>query len=164
MDNIKETIARAEINLQRKLEWTSRYDTRIIFVAGIAIAMLGILANASGIMANWTCFAYISFGLTLLLLLLCLGCVYLAQSPKVLAPNQSLLFFGTISKLDYSDFSDKFKNTTNEKYLEDLLHQIHINSVILCGKFAYLKYAIFFIGLSAIPWGISIYLSKLYLT
>ena len=92
MDNIKETITRAEINLQRKLEWTSRYDTRIIFVAGIAIAMLGILANASGIMANWTCFAYISFGLTLLLLLLCLGCVYLAQSPKVLAPNQSLLF------------------------------------------------------------------------
>lgn len=159
----KETIARAELNLQRKLEWISRYDTRITFVAGVAIAMLGVLANASGLMSKWTCGAYLSFGTAAALLIISLGCVYFAQKPRVLAPNQSLLFFGTISKMDFTSFSKQFKNTSDEDYLDDLLHQIHINSIVLCDKFTYLKYSILLIGLSTIPWGISIYLSKLYL-
>src|SRR5690606_34271546 len=132
-------------------------------VAGVAIAMLGVLANASGIMSKWTCGAYLSFGITLVLLLTSLGCVYLAQKPRVHAPNQSLLFFGTISKLDFASFSDQFKNASDADYLDDLLHQIHINSIVLCDKFTYLKYSILLVGLSSIPWGISIYLSKLFL-
>lgn len=163
MTNVTEPIARAELNLQRQLEWISRYDTRIIFVAGVAIAMLGVLANACGSMSEWTCGAYISYGITLILLITSLVCVYLAQTPKVLSPNQSLLFFGTISKLDFSSFSNQFKAASNDDYLNDLLHQIHINSIVLCDKFTYLKYSTFSIGLATVPWGISIYFSKLYL-
>ncbi|WP_286883090.1 Pycsar system effector family protein [Sphingobacterium sp. UBA5980] len=163
MPRLQETISRAETNLQRKLEWISRYDTRVIFVASIAIAMLGVLASASGNLKEWSCLSLFSFGASFILLIISLTYVYLAQRPKITSPNQSLLFFGTISKLKFTNFSDQFKNSTDEEYLNDLLHQIHINSIVLCKKFRYLRYSIFSIGLAVIPWGSSVYFSKLYL-
>ena len=162
VNNITTKIAHAELNLQRKLEWGSRYDTRIIFVAGTAIAMLGVLANASGLMNCWSTVTYFVFGVSFILQGLSLVFVYLSQSPKILAPNTSLIYFGTISKMTFADFSNKFKTATDEEYLEDLLHQIHVNSSILCSKFANLKYALLCLALSVIPWGISICLSKVY--
>lgn len=163
MTDTNQSIHRAELNLQRHLEWISRYDTRIIFVAGIAIAMLGVLANASGLTKEWNCTTYMAFGISFILLIVSLVYVYKAQTPRVVSPNQSLLFFGTISKMGFNDFSDHMKETSDDAYLMDLLHQIHINSIILCDKFRYLKYSILFIGLSVVPWGVAIYLSKLYI-
>lgn len=160
--DIKTKISHAELNLQRKLDWMSRYDTRIIFVAGIAVAMLGVLASASGNVKCWFVSTYFFFGLALILLSLSLLFVYFSQKPIILAPNQSLLYFKTISKMGSTEFIQKFKNTTEEEYLEDLLYQTHINSQILSKKFQNLKYSLTFIAVSIIPWGISIYLSKLY--
>lgn len=162
-NDIQTKISRAELNLQRKLEWVSRYDTRIIFVAGTAIAMLGVLANATGQIKCWDVKEVIVFVAAFILQGLSLIFVYFSQRPIVLAPNKSLLFFGTIGKMTFSDFSTKFRNYTEENYFEDLLHQIHINSQILNKKFSNLKHALFCIALSIIPWGIAIYLSKLYL-
>ncbi len=160
---IEVKISRAESNLQRKLEWISRYDTRITLVAGTSIAMLGVLASASGLITSWSVIALIVFIIAFILLGLSLVFVYFSQKPNDLAPNKSLLFFGTIGKMSFSEFDTGFKNYSNDEYLEDLLHQIHINSQILCKKFTNLKYALFCIALAVLPWGIAIYISKLYL-
>jgi len=80
-----------------------------------------------------------------------------------LSPNKSLLFFGTIAKMSFDDFKQKFKSISDEDYLNDLLCQIHINSEILEQKFSNIKAALTMIVLSVIPWVIAIYLSKMYL-
>lgn len=161
--SLKKQVHRAELNLQRKLEWISRYEARVVFVAGVEIAMLGVLASASGKMSQWSCGAYILFGIAVILLVASLVCIYLAQTPKVSSPNKSLLFFGTISKLEFREFTRQFKGASDRDYLDDLLYQIYINSSVLCRKFKYLKYSFFCLGASIIPWVLSIYFSKLYI-
>ena len=160
---IEKKIDRSEKNLQRKLEWISRYDTRIAFVSGIAIAMLGVLASASGLIVKWECFTYFIFGLASILLLLSLIFIYFGLYPKIKSPNTSLLFFGTIADMKFDEFKKKFKDITDEEYLDDLLCQTHINAEILKKKFSSLKTSLVLIGVSTLPWIIAIYLSKMYL-
>lgn len=161
--DIKQKIALAELNLQRKLEWTSRYDTRIIFVAGTSVAMLGVLASAAGNITCWSIWSYLAFGASLVLLGLSLGCVFFSQKPKINSPNKSLIYFGTISKTKIANFIAEFNASTEEEYLDDLLHQIHINSRILSAKFFCLKLALGFIVGAILSWFIAIYLSKIYM-
>lgn len=75
-------IAQAEANLQRKLDWIGRYDSRIAFVAGISIAMLGVMVNTSSSFLNYTWYVYLALGLVSGLLLTSLFLVYLSQYPK----------------------------------------------------------------------------------
>ncbi|MBP6912416.1 MAG: hypothetical protein KBB86_00605 [Candidatus Pacebacteria bacterium] len=159
---MKIRIEQAELNLQRKLDWISRYDSRIAFVSGIAIAMLGVLVNAITSFCNQPMYIYLSFGLALGLLFTSLIFVYKSQYPKTKSSNASLIYFGTIANLKVSDFKKRFKDLTDEEYLDDLLSQTHINAQILSKKFSYLKISLILILLSVIPWLITIYFSKLY--
>jgi hypothetical protein len=162
-DNLEKKIQQAETSLQRKLNWIGRHDTRIAFVAGISIAMLGVLARASAVIAHWNWCLYLIFGLAALLLSVTLILIYFSQYPKTESRNSSLAFFGTISELKLDEFKKRFKERTDEDYLEDLLCQIHINAEILKKKFRYLKTALVVLAVATIPWLLALYLSKLYL-
>lgn len=125
--------------------------------------MLGILANAAALIEDWYGFDYLMFSLAGCLLFISLIYVYKGQYPRTASSNKSLIYFGTIAEMKCSDFKDKFKNASNEEYLEDLLSQIHINAEILQKKFRSLKVALSMISLSVMPWMIAIYDSKMYL-
>lgn len=156
-------IQQAETSLQRKLNWIGRHDTRIAFVAGFSIAMLGVLARASASIVVWDWCLYLVFSLAALLLFISLALVYLSQYPKTESRNSSLNFFGTIAALKLDEFKKRFKERTNEEYLDDLLSQIHINAEILNKKFSYLKSSLVVLAIALIPWLVALYLSKLYL-
>ncbi|MBN9483129.1 MAG: hypothetical protein BGO70_01075 [Bacteroidetes bacterium 43-93] len=160
--DLDKRIDRAEKNLQRKLEWISRVDTRVSFIAGVAIAMLGVLANAFSRIICWEWYHYAVFYSAAAFLFVSLFYLYKSQNPKILAPNESLIFFGTIAKMKFDDFKSKFSNTSPEDYFDDLLHQVHINSEILCEKFYYLKSSITWIIIAVIPWLIALYFAGLY--
>lgn len=160
-DNLIEKISWAELNLQRKLDWIGRYDTRIVFITGISIAMMGVLMNACISVVIWNCSLYITFGASLILLLGSLILLYFGQYPKTVSPNDSLIFFGTIASLKLDAFQKKFMKMSDKEYLEDLLSQVHINSVILKKKFWVLKASLIFILIAIIPWSIALYQSKL---
>ncbi|WP_159638806.1 Pycsar system effector family protein [Sphingobacterium composti Ten et al. 2007 non Yoo et al. 2007] len=160
--NLDKKINQAETNLQRKLEWVGRHDSRTVFVTGIIIAMLGILASASSKMINWTICDYTVFGLTALLLFGSLLFIYRSQYPKTFSQNTSLNYFGTISEMKFDEFKRRTKQSSDEEYLEDMLCQIHINSQILKLKFKFLKISFILLGTAVIPWLISIYLSHEY--
>jgi hypothetical protein len=155
-------IERAELNLQRKLDWVGRHDNRVIFATGIIVAMLGVLSSAASQIKAWACWQYFLFGITGLLLLVALLAIYYSQFPKTKSNNFSLIFFSTISTLTLEDFGDKVKSTTNKEYLEDLLCQIHTNSQILEVKFKNLKLAMTLLAFAIIPWLFAIYVSNLY--
>ncbi len=161
--NIEIKIKEAELNLQRKLDWVSRHDTRTMFIAGISIAMLGVLSDASASIICWSIHLYIIFGISLIALFASLILVYCSQYPKTKSKNKSLVFFGTIAKMKADDFVESFKKMTPEKYLDDLLFQTHINAEILNKKFEYLKASLVVIIISVIPWIVAIYQSKVYL-
>lgn len=161
--SIDNQISRAEQNLQRKLDWVERHDTRVSFAAGGTIAMLGVLAGASAAVVTWSLWLYIVFGSAAALLFVSLVLIYFSQYPKTKPYKQSLLFFGSISKLSVGNFKSKFKAMTAEEYLDDLLAQTHINAEILSKKFENLKASLILIGIATIPWLLAIYYSKIYL-
>jgi len=161
--NLDNKIERAENNLQRNLDWVGRHDTRIAFATGISLAMLGILTNASASIVTWTWNIYAVFGLTAFLLFISLTLVYFSQYPKTESRNASLIFFDTVSALKCDDFKKKFKEMSDEDYLEDLLSQVHINAEILSKKFNYLKVSLRLLAVATFPWLFAIYLSGIYL-
>lgn len=161
--NIENKITQAEENLQRKLEWIGRHDSRTVFITGIIIAMLGLLASASSKIENWTFLLYAIFGLAALLLFISLFFIYKTQYPKTFSSNTSLNYFGTIADMKFDEFKRRTKQATDEDYFDDLLCQIHNNSQILKMKFQFLKISLIFLGVAVIPWLISIYVSHEYL-
>lgn len=161
--NTQTQIERAQSSLDRKLDWVSRHDARIAFVAGISIAMLGVLANAAASITEWSSVLYVIFGLAAALLTLGLILIYCSQYPKTNARNSSLIFFGTIGSLKCDEYKKRFKERTDEEHLDDLLYQIHTNAEILTKKFSFLKWAMISMALAIIPWVFGLYLSKFYL-
>jgi hypothetical protein len=159
-----ELIAQAETNLERKLDWIGRHDTRVAFSAGIIVAMLGVLTSASTAIKIWHWYLYGLLGLTTILLLIALGLLYLSQYPRTESQNSSLIYFGTVSKLKLGEFKQRTVNRTKEDYLDDLLSQVHINACIINTKYCYLKSALVLLAIAIIPWLASIFLSKIYLS
>jgi hypothetical protein len=161
--SIENKIGQAEENLQRKLEWVGRHDSKIVFVTGILIAMLGLLASASSKIASWNFLLYAVFGVTALLQFISLFFIYRSQYPKTFSSNTSLNFFGTIADMKFDEFKHRTKQATDEDYLDDLLCQIHINSQVLKLKFRFLKISLILLGVAIIPWLICLYVSHEYL-
>lgn len=160
---INEKIARTELNLQRKLDWIGRSDTRIAFAASVSVTMLGVLANIGADVKAWDLKLLVFFVTTGMLLLGSLISIWLSQYPKTRSVNSSLIYFGTIAELRADEFKTKFKASTDDEYLDDLLSQTHKNAEILNWKFKYLKIALIFIFISIAPWLLSIYFSNIYI-
>lgn len=161
--NIETKISQAEINLQRKLDWVGRHDSKTSFATGILIGMLGLLASASSKVMIWSFLDYLIFGITALLLSISLFFIYKCQYPKTNSSNTSLNYFGTIGEMKFDEFKRRTIQATDEEYLDDLLCQIHINSKILKLKFRYLKTSLILLGIAILPWLVSIYISHEYL-
>lgn len=163
MNELENSIERAEDSLQRNLEWIGRHDARIAFTAGLLLAMLGVLASASTSVITWEWYTYTSFGITASLLFGALVLIYLSQYPKTESQNASLIFFETVAGLKCDEFKKKFKESSREEQLDDLLSQVHINAEILKKKFDCLKISLRFLATAVLPWLFSLYLSGLYM-
>ena len=154
-------ISRAEANLERHLAWIERFDTKSSLAIGFSLAMLGVLATVIPPTAKWSCSFYISLSLTVAMIMGSLLFLFRGQYPRVNAPNDSLIFFGTIGKLSLAEFSKRHREMSDLEYLDDLMAQIHVNALILCRKFWSLKIALILMLFSSIPWLITLYFSQL---
>lgn len=157
---IKEQIRIAELNLERFLEWTSRYDNKASIIVGITIAMLGTLTTFAPAIDKWTKFTIIASASSVLLLSGALVFAFIGNYPQTKSPNRTLLFFGAINKLTFNEYQSQFKKQNDEDYLNDLLEQCHRNSEILALKFFALKWVYRLLFLTVPAWAFSIYLFK----
>lgn len=155
---IKMTVEKAETNLQRQFDWLERHDMRVVFIAGIDIAMLGFIASLDWNAIKADPYSQWTFIITLILLFLSLLFIYFSQYPKTKSTHSSLLFFGTITDLKFEEFAKRFKNLGEDDYLNDLLHQTYVNAKIVKKKFKYLKCALILLLVAVIPWVITIYI------
>ena len=161
--DLDKKIESAEASLARHLDWIGRYDTKIAFTVGIILTMLGVLATAAGNIKTWNCLEIFAVVTATLLLFLSLVLVYLNQYPRTDSPNSSLIYFGTIGNLKFSDFKKEYEEASRLAYLEDVLSQIHINAVILKKKFDSLKTILLLAATAILPWLTVLYLSKMYI-
>lgn len=156
-------IERAKLVLQFNLDWISRYDTRIALLAGIQIAMLGLLAKSGAAIISWGWISGFTFGTAFLAISYGLILVYLSQYPKTESQNSSLIYFGTIAPLKINNYKEKFLEVSENEYLDDLLSQVYINSIILSKKFDNLKSSLRLLAISIPPWLYAVYLSGILL-
>jgi len=137
-----------------------RFDTRTSLIVGITVAMLGVIASLSPALAKWTPLFWISFLLSAGLLAGCLIALYFGLFPKTASPNTSLVYFGTIGNMKVDEFRRRLRTQTDAEYHDDLAEQCHVNAGILARKFWCLKIALALLLLAALPWTLTVFLSK----
>jgi len=153
-----ERINAAEVNLERQLDWITRYDYKSSALLGLDTAMVGALAltihglGSTPLESVMTDFALLGLGGAFLLL-------FVGATPQLKSRAESLLFFGTIAKRTLHDYKQAFRNQTPQEYLDDLLEQCHRNSEILSVKFRYVGPAFYLIVLAIIPWTLALVLA-----
>lgn len=157
-EEIAAKISLAEANLDRLLEWISRYDGKAVAILALDTAMLGYLASVAPPFSEWSW----SFGIAMVasvgLSFASLLYLYTGSYPTTSTNRESLVFFGTIARKSERDFVLEFTHRTDESHLADVLAQCHRNSEIIDVKFARLKTA-FVLMLATVPaWACSLYL------
>ena len=157
---LDQRVAAAEANLDRLLEWVSRTDNRSLVLLTIAGAMLAAVTSLSPDPADMTWWKAVLFGLTLVPLACCIGCVAVASYPNTTGPARSLRFFGEIGGCKFDDFKKRSLAETPEEYLHDLLEQAHRNAEILCTKFRWLTRSFGALLISFAPWAAALYVFK----
>lgn len=148
---VSKATERAEEVLSGLLEWVGKTDSRTGFLFAVNTALGGI-ALTSLSQSNWSFFSVIVFVAYFFLFGLVSYNLIMVQYPNVVSPNRSMLFFGTIAGNTFDDFVSSFSSMKDDEYLRDLLHQCHVNSLILQKKFKRLQRSMFLLILSSFFW------------
>ena len=145
-DGIKEEL---EKDLSRIIGFVTSCDSKSSIVMSGVLAMVALIAGLNGpSLADHFKNNLDSAGVILSLMLLIvsvaliiiglsfiISSLYARGKPDNQAYHDSLIYYGSISSLEYDDYKESVLSRTNEDYLEDLASQVHINSVICSKKY-----------------------------
>jgi len=139
-------------------EWIGNADfkaTAILTLNGVIIALLSTRTHDfKEILLKTSCSnpvtttATLSFGLYLITFAVSLFFVFRTLLPDVKERTSSPFFFGSIAKMSLQAFQKHMSTLNENKALDSLTEQIHINSAIASSKFHSLKRSIQFLFLS----------------
>ncbi|WP_338720341.1 Pycsar system effector family protein [Devosia sp. XK-2] len=148
---ISKATARAELVLSGLLEWVGKTDGRTGFLFAVNTALGGIaLTNLAS--SRWSIFEVLVFFSYFVLFALAAVHLILVQYPNVASPNRSMLFFATIAGNASDDFIERFSSMTDDDYLRDVLHQCHVNSLVVTKKFQRIHKATRYLIASSFLW------------
>jgi hypothetical protein len=151
-------LSNAKWILERNLAWIAAADIKAGVVISLNLAMLGGLAAAYSSATSKGPPAYWISALTLAISALSLLCTKFAVIPRLEGPPLSLIFFEPISNMQRVDYVARIASTSDDELLEDCGKQIHRNAEIACIKHRWVRRAIGFLFLSAMPWSVAIFL------
>lgn len=159
-------VERAEANLDRIIAWVWRHNYRTAFLFGAVTLMYGynfeVIRDFTGDCWALKYWALFLFGIITALYGIIVYLLFLSIKPDVNPKKDSYVFFGTISQMEQSSFVKEVRDLDCERYLEDVLCQVHRNAEIVTKKFSLLSrafyyFAVFigfwflFIGLATVP-------------
>lgn len=148
---ISKATQRAESVLSGLFEWVGKSDGRTAFLFAVNTAMGG-FALGSLVGSGWSPFEILVYVIYFVLFAAVSYHLIMVQYPNVSSPNRSILFFASIASHSFDDFVGKFSSMSDDDYLRDVLHQCHVNSLIVQRKFKRLKTAMLVLILSSLPW------------
>lgn len=153
-----ESIRRAELSLERLVEWIPRHDTKASVLFGVQAGMIGAIAASIAPPGALTSIESYLVLITASLLVVSIVFNGFGMLPNVLGPKESLIFFCSIAAKSYREFQNRWLRLSDDDYLGDLLEQIHVNSLIAAKKFLWLKKSYIFLAIATLPWATTIYL------
>jgi hypothetical protein len=151
-------IARAESELERLLGWVRAAESRLALVLPLSTAMLGVLAVLAPPASKWTVIGGIAVAFAVMFLLLSIAFAACASFPRTTGPKGSLIFFGGITTRELPQYEEAVKSATPESYLGDLISQCHRNAQIAERKYAWVQRSMACLFISALPWGIALFI------
>lgn len=155
-DLVPPDISRLESTLQLQLQWIEAAESRITIILPLSVAMLGSLAflfSGAAVSTSAIVFGFIAA------LMLTLSVIFAGSAffPRIDSPNDSAIFFGTIASKKLSDYRTSTLGMSQNDYIEDLVHQIHINASIASTKYKRFRHSIFSLAVAFIPWCVALY-------
>lgn len=152
---------KAWTHLQVVLGIFPRVDAALAVVLGVNTAMSGVLFSkwpTGGDAGPALVVFAIAFALFSSLSFLAL---YRAAFPDTEPAGRSIIFFGDVSKLSQSEYSQKFLAASDEHLATEILHQVWRNSSILSAKYRQLQRSFGWLLASLGPWIVSLLLSAM---
>ena len=152
--NVQRRIAQAQWVFERHLAWIAAAEVKVGVIVAIDTALLGGLAAAFGASSPeartaWACFFTLAAAVAAIAGLFCSA---MAVLPRTNGPNDSLLFFNSIARLDSAVYRARFREATEEQLLADWTDQIHRNAEIARAKYLWVKRSMYWSFIAAIPW------------
>jgi hypothetical protein len=154
---VSDRIGFAQWVLETNLHWIAASETKVGFVVGIDLAMVGALAAAIGANKNAVMGNIGWIVLAGLLFVAAFFCACVTVVPRTEGPARSMIFFGRIAKTEPKDFVAEFTNATDDELLRDVLQQAHRNAEIASVKHTWVWRAMLFSMIGAVPWLVSIW-------
>lgn len=155
-ESLKSTIKEAERELDRLLDWISKFDNRAAILFTLDTAIVGTLAlrlNSS----KFTAYNLLPLPAFILLGISVIGTA-ITIFPRLKGPQSSLIYFGSVARMEEANFKSSFIRRTKVGYLDDLLAQCHINAKILDRKFKVFRMSLAVSMVAVIFWSLSLYL------
>lgn len=154
--DLKDKIANAQWILEKNLSWIASADVKAGVIITLNIAMLGGLAATYSNSPLKICWAQLFTILAAALEVLSTAFTAAAIFPRLKGPKKSLIFFGKITDLTFTDFDNQLKNSSDEIFLNDLSEQIYRNAEIANEKHLWVKKATITSFISSIAWVLAI--------
>jgi succinate dehydrogenase/fumarate reductase flavoprotein subunit len=155
-DNVNRRLLTAQWVLERNLGWISAAEVKVGVVITFDVAMLGGLAVAYSGATTKPAWAYLCGSVAVVALFVALGCAAAVVLPRLSGPQTSLVYFGRIAGTRCADYVETFCNATDEALLVDWVEQIHRNAEIANMKHGWVRRAVLWSFLAAVPWAASI--------
>lgn len=145
-----------ELNLL--LGWIQAADSRISLVLPLSSAMLAALAALVPTPSELSTCSAITSAFSIFFLVLSIFCSAISCFPRTVGPKGSMIFFSGIHSRGLKKYKSDVNELTEEKFIDDLISQCHINSQIAHIKFIWVKRSLLSLFISSLPWFLSIYL------
>ena len=154
MTDDKQRIEIGKWLFERTLGWIATSDVKVGVAMALDTAMLGGLAAAFAasephLRTAWYYLAVLVASGGMVIAMFCAG---MAAIPRMLGPVKSMIFFARIADKKEHDYVDEFAKMTEKEFLADLTTQIHRNSQIANAKHMWVRKALIWSFLSAMPW------------
>jgi hypothetical protein len=131
--------------LERQLAWISAADVKVGALIALHTALLGGLAAAftassPASRTAWAYFGTLTAAAFSVIALVAAGC---AVRPQTEGPDQSLMFFGRVTKMARAQYFQQLKSVGDDVLIADCASQIHRNAEIASDKYEYVSKAIY---------------------
>ena len=159
MNSKNERLQTVQWVFERQLAWIAAADAKVAVVITLDLALIAALGalGASEKAEVWSrpdnAWAAVLTVLTLIPLIISLGCAAHALIPRPEGPPASMLFFGRVVNQQRADYVAKLAVVTDDELLGDFAEQVHRNAEIACDKFKYVRIAMV-MGFLALPFWI----------
>jgi hypothetical protein len=156
MEN-KVRIALMEAMLNRHQKTNVAADGKVATLLGLNTTMLAILAALVTRLAAMSGWVVLLAALTAGGLLVGLLFLSFSSAPRTSKPSHSLIYFGSIARMDVEAYVECVKTVGEVEYLEDLSRQCHRTAEIATQKYQWIRRAQWAWYASLLPWLLTVY-------